>query len=136
VVSVDRLLARARLDDSPAALARAKAQAAEGDESWEQWVAEYQRGEALIVRLELMMEISDGASHVINATKEGLFIENHVHAPRVEKQIAELASGDFAALGAELVSRGHEVDQYELGELYVHVELDKELRLRLSRPHG
>lgn len=130
---MDRLLARARLDDSPDALARAKAQAAEGDESWEQWVAEYQRGEALIVRLELMMEISDGVSHVIQTSKEGFFIENHVHAPRVEKQIAELASDDFAALGAELVSRGHEVDQHELGELYVHVELDKDVRLRLSR---
>lgn len=136
MLSVDRLLARARLDDSPTALARAKAQAAEGDESWEQWVAEYQRGEALIVRLELMMEISDGASQVIRTTKDGFFIENHAHAPRVEKQIAELASDDFAALGAELVRRGHEVDQYELGELYVHVELDKELRLRLSHPLG
>ena len=136
MLSVDRLLARARLDDSPAALARAKAQADGGDESWEQWVADYQRGEALIVRLELMMEISDGAPHVISATKEGFFIENHVHAPRVEKQIAELASDDFAALGAELTRRGHEVDQYELGELYVHVELDKDLRLRLSHPQG
>ena len=73
---------------------------------------------------------------MISASKAGFFIENHVHAPRVEKQIAELASDDFATLGAELVRRGHEVDEYELGELYVHVELDKDLRLRLSRPQG
>jgi hypothetical protein len=132
VVSVQRLLARARLDESATALAQAQAQAAEGDESWERWVAEYQRGEALILRLELTMEIDDDVDDVITTSKDGFFVENHVHAPRVERQIAELASGDFAALASELVRRGHEVDPYELGELYVHVELDEDVRRRLA----
>jgi hypothetical protein len=129
---VQRLLARARLDESATVLAQAQAEAAEGDESWEQWVAEYQRGEALILRLELTMEIDDDVDDVITTSKDGFFVENHVHAPRVERQIAELASGDFAALASELVRRGHEVDPYELGELYVHVELDEDVRRRLA----
>ncbi|HTT28875.1 MAG TPA: hypothetical protein VMG37_10735 [Solirubrobacteraceae bacterium] len=142
MVSVKRLSVSARLDESAETLAEAKAQAAEGDESWEQWVAEYQRGEALILRLDLTMEINDGDDEVISATRDGFFVENHIHAPRVERQIAELASGDFAALSADLASRGHAFSPDELGELYVHVELDDDVRRRLAdgsrppeRPH-
>jgi hypothetical protein len=135
VVLVQRLSARAVLDDSPAALAHAKAWAEEGDESWEQWIAEYHRGDALIVRLELALEVGDGDDEVITASKDGFFVENHVHAPKVEQQVAELAAGDLAALADELAERGHRLDLNELGMMYVHVELDPELRRRLrARP--
>jgi hypothetical protein len=133
VVSVQRLSARAVLDDSPAALDQAKALAAAGDESWEQWVTEYQRGDALIVRLELSLEITDGATEVLSMAREGCFVENQTHAPRLEQQIAELASGDLGLLADELAARGHPVDEYELGAMYVHVELDPAVRRRL---HG
>jgi hypothetical protein len=132
VVSVQRLSVRALLDESPAALAHAEAKAAAGDESWEQWVAEYQRGDALIVRLELTLEVSNGAGEVITASRDGFFVENHVHAPKLEQQIAELASGDLAALAAELARRGHDIDLRELGTMYVHVELAPELRRRVQ----
>jgi hypothetical protein len=132
VVSVQRLSVRALLDESPAVLAHAESQAAEGDESWEQWVAEYQRGEALIVRLELTLEVSDGTGEVLTATRDGFFIENHVHAPKVEQQIAELASSDLTALAAEFAARGHDLDLHELGMMYVHVDLAPELRRRVQ----
>ena len=109
MLSVQRLSAYAWMDESAAALAQAKAQADEGDESWEQWVAEYQRGEALILRLDLTIQVNDGADHVISSSREGFFVENHADAPRVERQVAELAAGDFAALSADLARRGHEV---------------------------
>ena len=131
MVCVQRLSARASLDDSPAALAHARAQAEAGDESWEQWVAEYQRGEALIVRLELRLEV-DGTGEVLTASKDGFFIENHAHAPKVEQQIAELASGDLDVLAAQLAQRGQEIDPRELGTMYVHVELDPEVRRRVA----
>jgi hypothetical protein len=121
------------VDESPAALDHAEAMAAAGDESWEQWVAEYRRGEALIVRLELCLEVADGAGEIIRVTRDGFFVENHVHAPKLEQQIAELASGDLSAFAAELAARGHDVDVHELGAMYVHVELDPEVRRRL---HG
>jgi hypothetical protein len=132
VVSVQRLWAHARLDDSPESLARAEAEAADGDESWAQWVAEYQRGDALLVRLDLRIELAGEADDVVGSTIEGLFVERAAHPPKVERQIAELASGDFVALADELLARGHEVDRYELGEMYVHVELDQDVRRRVA----
>ena len=131
MVSIQRLAARACLDDHPESLARARAQAAAGDESWEQWVTEYERGDALILRLELTAEFAGGADDV-NTAIYGLFVERDLHTPKVEQQIAELASGDFVAIADELIARGHDVDRYELGEMYVHVELDQEVRRRLS----
>ena len=132
VVSVQRLSVRALLDESPDVLAHAEGQAAAGDESWEQWVAEYRRGDALIVRLELTVEVSGGPGEILTASRDGFFVENHVHAPKLEQQIAELASGDLAALAAELAQRGHDIDLHELDTMYVHVELDPELRRRVE----
>jgi hypothetical protein len=132
VVFVQRLSVRAMLDESPAILSHAEALAADGDESWEQWVAEYQRGDALIVRLELTLEVSGGTGEVLTASRDGFFVENHAHAPKVEQQIAELASGDLAALAAEFAERGHDLDLHELGSMYVHVELAPELRRRVQ----
>lgn len=132
MVWVRRLSARASLDDSPTALAHATAQADSGDESWEQWVAEYQRGEALVLRLELTLELGDATGEVITASRDGFFVENNAHAPKVEQQIAELASGDLTALAAELTQRDHDLDARELGAMYVHVELDPDVRLRVQ----
>jgi hypothetical protein len=132
VLSVQRLSVRALLDDSPAALTHAEAQAAAGDESWQQWVAEYQRGDALLVRLELALEVSDGTGEVLAASRDGFFVENHVHAPQVERQIAELASSDLTALAAEFAERGHDLNLHELAAMYVHVELAPELRRRVE----
>lgn len=130
---MQRLSVRASLDDSPAALANAEAHAAAGDESWQQWVAEYRRGEALIVRLELTVEIVGGSEEVITSARDGFFIENNVHAPNLEQQIAELAADDLAALAAEFTKRGHELDLAVLGSMYVHVELAPEV---LERVHA
>jgi hypothetical protein len=130
VLSLQRLSVRASLDEAPAVLSHAESLAAAGDESWEQWVAEYQRGDALIVRMELTLEVSDG--EVLTASRDGFFVENHVHAPKVEQQIAELASGDLATLAAEFAERGHKLDLDELGSMYVHVELAPELRRRVQ----
>jgi hypothetical protein len=131
VVSVHRLSARATLDESPSVLEHAEAEAAAGDESWEQWVVEYQRGEALILRLELALEVGDGAGDVITTSKDGFFVENHAHAPKVEQQIAELAFGDLTLLADEMRRRGHDLDLLDLAGMYVHVELDPEVRRRV-----
>jgi hypothetical protein len=107
-VSVQRLLAHARLDDSPTAPAHAKAEAASGDESWARWVEEFQRGDALILRLELTLEITDA---VVRGSADGLFVENDIHAAKIERQIAELASGDFAALAGKLAESERALDR-------------------------
>lgn len=132
MLSVRRLSVQARLDDSTNALTEAQAQAAAGDESWEQWVIEYQRGDALIVSLELAIELANAEPRVIRGSCGGLFVENSLHAPKVEQQIAEVASDGFVQLIAELSARGHDIAAYELDGMYVHVELGPELRRQLA----
>lgn len=133
---IQRLSARAQLDDSPEALAHARAEAAAGDESWEQWVAEYQRGEALIIRLELTISYTDGEPGELSSCSPGLFVENDGHLAKVEQQVAELASGDFVELAKQLVAPRHEIDAYDFGEMYVHVELDDDVRRCLETSRG
>ena len=129
---MQRLSVRASLDDSPAALANAEAHAAAGDESWEQWVEEYRRGEALIVRLELTVEIDGAGGDILTASTSGYFVENDAHAPKLEQQIAELAADDLGELATQLVERGHDLDLHALASMYVHVELAPEV---LERVH-
>jgi hypothetical protein len=133
VVCVQRLSARARLDEHSGAIAHAQAEAVAGDESWARWVEEYQRGEALVVCIELTLAYSDDEPRELRSCTRGVFVESDLHAPKVEQQIAELVAGDLADLAEELVVRGYELDVDELGEMYVHVELDLELRERLER---
>jgi hypothetical protein len=136
VLSVRRLSAHAQLDDSTQALAHARAEAAAGDESWEQWVEEHRRGEALIVRLELTISYVDGLAGELRSSSGGLFVERGGHQAMVEQQIAELASGDFVELAEQLVAGGHEFDAYELGQMYVHVEMDGDVCQQLEPNAG
>jgi hypothetical protein len=132
VLSVQRLSACARLDESAPALAQARAEAAAGDESWAQWVAEYQRGAALILRLDLSIAYLDDKPGEIHSSIGGLFVECDVHPPKVEQQIAELVSGVLMELAGALSERGRQIDAYELGEMYVHVELEQDVRRKLE----
>ncbi len=84
------------------------------------------------MRLELTLEVIDGTGEVLTATRDGFFVENHVHAPKLEQQIAELAADDLTELAEEFAQRGHDLDLRELGAMYVHVELDPELRQRIE----
>ena len=95
-------------------------------------MAEHERGEALILRLELRLELSNGDGELITASRDGFFVENHAHAPKVEQQIAELAFGDLTALAAELAQDRQDLDPRELSGMYVHVELDPEVRSRVN----
>lgn len=134
MVSLQRLSVRARLDDAPEALAHAKTEAAAGDESWEQWVAEYERGDALIIRLELMVEVGGDEAQRLSSSSGGYFVENTAHPPKLEHQIAELASADLVSLAEELCARGQAIDAHELQQMYVHVQLDEDIVMRLPAP--
>jgi hypothetical protein len=127
-LQVERLRVRVTLDDPASAVTQARDEAGRGDESWQRWVAEYERGEALIVALEVALEVFDGRPTVIDVANRGVFIESSSDLPKVEQQVAELVSKDFPLLARELATRGHRVDPRELDEMYVHVELDHDLR--------
>jgi hypothetical protein len=127
VLTVRRLSAHAHLDETAEVLERAKAEAALGDESWKEWVEELERGRAIAVRIDLAITYDDqGPGELISST-DGLFVEGNTHAAKVEQQVAELASGDIVHLGRQLIADGHQLDADDLGQMYVHVELDDEL---------
>jgi hypothetical protein len=58
-MQVQRLTAYARLDETPAILDYACSEAELGDELWAQWVHEFDRREAMMVRLDLIIEFSE-----------------------------------------------------------------------------
>jgi hypothetical protein len=130
-LQIERLRVRVMLDDPAPAVTQARDEAGRGDESWQRWVAEYERGEAVIVALEVALEVFDGRPAVIDVANRGVFIETNADLPKVEQQVAELVSKDFPLLARELAVRGHRVDPRELDEMYVHVELDHDLRSAL-----
>jgi len=131
MATVQRLSAIARLDDPTDTLARARADADAGDESWEQWVAEYRRGEAIIVRLEVVVEVGGDDPQVVTISNRGVFVEK-AHPPKVEQQIAELAGKDFTTLARKLTDGGHEIGRQDLAQMYVHVELGEDVRRALA----
>jgi hypothetical protein len=95
-------------------------------------VADHEHGEALIVRLDVSVVAVDHASEVIETGNRGVFVENDVHLPMLEQQIAEMAKENVPATTARLKERGHDLGFAELAEMYVDVELDPQLRAALS----
>jgi hypothetical protein len=133
VLSVQRLWAHARLDEWSQPVARARAEAAAGDESWAQWVSEWEQGQALIIRLELEIEFQRNDPPPLTASLGGFFIEIDPHRPKVEHQIAELASGEFVALAEGGDGQSLALDLDDLALMYVHVELDRDLKRHLGQ---
>ena len=99
-------------------------------------MSEHERGEALIVRLDVRVVAMDHAREVIETGNRGVFVENDFHPPRLEQQIAELAKEDAPSITARLKELGHDIGFAELAEMYVHVELDPQLRAALRRDHA
>lgn len=128
---IQRLAARVTLDDPQPALEAAEHRAASGDESWGQWVTEYRRGMAIIVRLAVTLEVSDRGGEVVETANRGVFLETDRQPPLIEQQVAELVSKDFSALARELIARGHNIDRTDLHDMYVHVELGDDVRRSL-----
>ena len=86
----------------------------------------------MIIELELTISYTAGGPDELTTRSRGLFVESDGHPAKVERQVAELASGDFVELAKQLVARGHQIDVYDIGEMYVHVELDEDVRRRLA----
>ena len=90
-------------------------------------MTEFERGDALVVRLEVCLFPDEIEPDVITTTNRGVFVEKEVHPAKFEQQIAELVSKDYPLVAEELRARGHQLDMLDLAEMYVHVELDPRL---------
>jgi hypothetical protein len=133
MMRVERITACARLSDPAELLSYAREAADAGDESWQQWVQEFERGEALVVALELSVELANGASEELRASTRAFFVDCGVPTPHVERQIAEVAYEELVVLVRDQLSaRGHPSDLLDCAPMYVHVELDREVRQSLA----
>jgi len=128
--TIQRVTARASLDDPAPELERARLAADDGDSSWQRWLDDFDCGEATIARLEVTVEVERGLSgyDAVEIQNRGLWIELRADPPLVEAQIAELTAKDFGALERMLRERGLYVREERLHEMYVHVELAGDLR--------
>src|SRR4051794_17075128 len=107
--SIRAITCRADLDDSPA-LDEARGTAAEGDESWQQWVEEYDQGRALVLQLEVTIAF-DGGDEIEETTtvNRGIWIEASPHPPAVAGQLEEIVAKDYNRMGARLRDEGIDV---------------------------
>jgi hypothetical protein len=135
---VERIDVRAGLDDPVPALARATLEAAAGDQSWADRATQFELGEALIVRVDVSVLAVGSGRDEIETTIRGVFVENDAHPPKLEQQIAEVARTKLPLVAERLRDLGHSVGVVELDEMYVHVELERQLRdaLRTGRAAG
>lgn len=130
---ITRLSALATPDHGDLALREAKRRAREGDESWSQWVARLQGGEAVIVQLLTRAEFEHAATTcAVEVTNHGVWIDRDVHLPKVEEQVREIAYKDVRPLHDALQSHGVDIPQAELEEMFFHVELSDDLAAMMA----
>jgi rhodanese-related sulfurtransferase len=119
-----RLAVYATVDETGEARERAQRDAAAGDSSWQEWLAEHDRGDALIVRLRVTAEFSQGHGQGrVEVMNRDVWLENDQHAPKVEEQVREIAYKDVQALRSALRDRGVDVTTEDLEAMMIHVEL-------------
>jgi hypothetical protein len=131
---IERIVARAWLQDPEEEVDRVRGEVLRGDESWGRWLDELERGDAVVagMQVEVHVRLSDGSSRTAQAENHHLWLEVATHPPMLEAQIQEIAGKDFEALAERLREFGDGdgagVTAYALSNMYVHVELSSELR--------
>lgn len=124
--------ATAVLDRSGDAIEAARRRATAGDED-EGWiVAELDAGRLLPAALIVVARVADdeGREHRIDCLNRGLWIEPR-SPPLAEKDVAEITPKDFDDIAERLRHEGVDIASEDLGDMYVHVELDEPLRAAL-----
>ena len=133
---VERLTARVSLDPEPEwEFERARRQAAAGDESWAEWLADIDVGRALIVRLdlELQLRVADEVRRC-SVEEPGVWLELVPHRPQVECQVQDAATMALTRADEVLAEIGAaDLPANELGGMCVSVRLDPDILERLPR---
>jgi hypothetical protein len=130
-----RIEVLASLEEEPdEELRRVRREAEAGDPSWRRWLDEYQSGDAMLLRLDVSVEIEeDGRSDRLTRTNRRLWVEDHAHPPKVELQVAELAPKDFEWFAAQLARRGWSLVVTDLEQMFIGVTLGDDVIERLGR---
>jgi len=127
--TVERVTAYVPLEPDPEIeLGAARRRAADGDPCWLQWVQDYISGDAVIVRITLVMDaLVGGINRQRWVRMAPAWIELTLDPPLVEAQVQEIASATVARMGADLPGGG----PLDMDSMYVHVELGQGLVERI-----
>src|SRR4051795_5550534 len=126
---VTGLATQAQLADVEQALGRAR-NAAGSDPDWDEFKSEVEAGDILPLLLEVSVSATDqnGDSFTVGRVNEDVWVAVATHPPELEEAVREISSKVFGELSSDLHERGLDVSAADLGEMYVSVPLDDELR--------
>jgi hypothetical protein len=135
---IERVDASAWRQDPTEEVRRVREELRDGDESWARWLAELERGEAVVasMRVAVHLRLPDGTLRTVEAENHDLWLEVETHAPSLEAQVQDLSSKDAAVLADRLCELGAAITADDLSRMYVHVELAEDLRGLLRPPAG
>ena len=127
--TVTRVAATASLADQDGALERAKGHIG-SDPDWDEFVEQVTEGVLLPVRFHVTADALDAAGERVTAecVNDDVWLEAPEHLPQLLEDVRVTASKDFSALAAQLRDRGLDVEAEGLGDMYVEVTLDEDLR--------
>jgi hypothetical protein len=130
---VREVATRAWPADSENEIGEARMRAEAGDPDWQQWVDEFDRGEAIVVdlRVSLTIERDDGSTQTLEVVNHGIWLPHGLHPPVVAAVIAEISSKDYEVLAERVARLGESITVSELEEMYVAVELSEDLQAAL-----
>lgn len=134
---IKSLTARACLAEPGSEVGEARARAEAGDGDWQEWIDQFDRGEAALIdiRVTVSLEFDDGTVEHVSADDYQVWMHLSQHPPVVAGLVAEISSKDLGLLTARIRELGHDITATELDDMYVTVELADDL-LEALRPEA
>ena len=134
---IKSVTARACLAEPGSEVGEARARAEAGDDDWQEWIDQFDRGEAALIdiRATVSLELDDGTVEAVNADDYQVWMHLSQHPPVVARLVAEMSSKDLGLLTARIRDLGQHIGPLELDDMYVTVELADDL-LEALRPEA
>jgi hypothetical protein len=126
---IRKVTARACLAQPGSEVGEARARAHAGDQDWQLWVDELERGYATLIdmRVTVTVELDDGTVKVVEAEDKQVWMHLAQHPPVVAGLVAEMSAKDQELLTERIRALGQSIGPTELDDMYVDVELADDL---------
>lgn len=133
---VREVAVRAWLADPVRELLEARELALAGDPDWQEWLEQFDRGEAALMdmRVGVTVELDDESIETVTVENHGIWVELGVQPPVLEAVIAEICSKDFEVFVRRIGQLGGSITVAELEDMHVSVEVAADLLAALRPP--
>lgn len=128
-VVIRSVTAQAWLAEPGSELEGARERAAAGDDDWALWVAEFDRGEAILIdmRVSVTVELDDTSRETISVENHQVWMHLAKHPPVVAALVADVSGKDFDVLAGRIRELGGQISVHELAQMHVAVDLGENL---------